>query len=51
LLLHHDKAPAHMSLKTTEFATNNNMVIVPHPPYSPALVLCDFAVFPKLKRN
>jgi hypothetical protein len=30
--LHHDKASAHMSLKTTEFVTNNNMVIVPHPP-------------------
>jgi hypothetical protein len=26
--------PAHMSLKTTEFVTDNNMVIVPHPPYS-----------------
>jgi hypothetical protein len=31
-----------MSLKTTEFVTNNNMGIVPHPP-------CDFALFPKLK--
>jgi hypothetical protein len=29
--------------------TNNNMVIVPHPPYSPDLVPCDFAWFPKLK--
>jgi hypothetical protein len=34
-----------MFLKTTEFVTNNNTVIVPHPPYSP----CDFALFPKLK--
>jgi hypothetical protein len=34
-LLHHDNAPAHTSLKTTEFVANNNMVIVPHPPYSP----------------
>jgi hypothetical protein len=25
------------------------MVIVPHPPYSPALAPCDFALFPKLK--
>jgi hypothetical protein len=33
-LLHHDNAPTHTSLKTTEFVTNNNMVIVPHPPYS-----------------
>jgi hypothetical protein len=41
--LHHDNAPIHMSLKTTEFVTNN-MVIVPHPLYSP-----DFSLFPKLK--
>jgi hypothetical protein len=27
----------------------NNMVIVPHPPYSPDLAPCDFALFPKLK--
>jgi histone-lysine N-methyltransferase SETMAR len=25
------------------------MVIVPHPPYSPDLVPCDFSLFPKLK--
>jgi hypothetical protein len=29
--------------------TNNNIVIVPHPPYSPDLAPCDFALFPKLK--
>jgi hypothetical protein len=28
---------------------NNNMVIFPHPPYSPDLAPCDFALFPKLK--
>jgi transposase len=39
----------HTSLKTTEFLTNNNMVIVPYPPYSPDLAPCDFALFPKLK--
>jgi hypothetical protein len=38
-----------MSLKTTEFVTNINMVIVPHPPYSPCIVPCNFALFPKLK--
>jgi hypothetical protein len=41
-----------MSLKTllgsVVFATNN-MIIVPHPPYSPDLAPCDFAFFPKLK--
>ncbi|UYV60772.1 hypothetical protein LAZ67_1002251 [Cordylochernes scorpioides] len=34
-LLHHDNAPAHTSLL---------------PPYSPDLALCDFFLFPKLKR-
>jgi hypothetical protein len=48
-LLHHDNALAHMSLKTTEFVTNNNMVIVPHTPYSLDLAPCDFTLFPKLK--
>jgi histone-lysine N-methyltransferase SETMAR len=46
--LHHDNAPAHTSLKTTEFVTNN-MVFVPHPPCSPDLAPCDFALFPKFK--
>jgi histone-lysine N-methyltransferase SETMAR len=45
--LHHDNAPTHMSLKTTEFVSNNNMVIVPHPDYSPDLAPCDFTLFPK----
>jgi hypothetical protein len=49
LLLHHDNAPAHTSLKTTEFVTNNNIVIVHHPPYSPDLAPCDFTLFAKSK--
>jgi transposase len=48
-LLHHDNASAHTSLKTPEFATDNNLTIVPHPPYSPDLAPYDFALFPKLK--
>jgi hypothetical protein len=35
--------------EATEFVTNNNMVIVPHPLYSLDLAPCDFALFPKLK--
>jgi hypothetical protein len=31
-LLHHDNASTHASLKTIEFVTNSNMVIVSHPP-------------------
>jgi hypothetical protein len=48
-LLHHDNVPAHTSLKTTESVTNNNMVIVPHPPYSLDWAPCDLTLFPKLK--
>jgi hypothetical protein len=32
-----------------QFVTNNNMVIIPHPPYSLDFAPCDFALFPKLK--
>jgi hypothetical protein len=41
-LLHHDNSPANTSLKTTEFVTNNNMVIVvPQSLYSPDLAPSD----------
>jgi hypothetical protein len=36
-------------MKTTEFVTNSNMVIVPHPPYSLGLAPCDFTLLPKVK--
>jgi histone-lysine N-methyltransferase SETMAR len=29
--------------------TNNNTVIIPHPPYSLDLAPCDFALLPKLR--
>jgi len=29
--------------------TDNNMTVVPHPPYSPDLAPSDFFLFPKLK--
>jgi hypothetical protein len=32
-----------------EFVTYSNLVIVPHPPYSPDLAPCDFALFAKFK--
>jgi hypothetical protein len=35
--------PTPTSLKTTEFVTNSNVVILPHPPYLPDLAPCDFA--------
>jgi histone-lysine N-methyltransferase SETMAR len=50
-VLHHDNASAHTSLKSTEFVLQNTMIIVPHPPFSPDLAPCDFALFLKLKMN
>jgi hypothetical protein len=47
--LHHENAPTHTSLKTTEFVTKNNMIIVPHPASSLDLAPGDFTLFPKLK--
>ena len=49
LIIHHDNAPAHRSFKGSQFLAKNNMAVVPHSPYSPDLVSCDFFLFPKLK--
>ena len=48
-LLHHDNAPAHAAVLTRRFLTDNNMTVVPYPPYSPDLAPSDFFLFPKLK--
>ena len=44
-LLHHDNAPAHAVLLTRQFLTDNNMTVVPHPPYSPDFAPSDFSYF------
>ena len=44
-LLHHDDAPAQAALLTQWFVTDNNMTMVPHPPYSPDLVPTTFSYF------
>ena len=49
LLLHRDNAPAHAALLTRRFLTDNNMTVVPHPPYSPDLAPSEFFLLPKLK--
>ena len=48
-LLHHDNVPAHAALLIRQFLTDNNMTVVPHPPYSPDLAPSDFFLFPKPK--
>ena len=48
-VLHHDNAPAHTSLPVQHFLASKNMVVIPHPPYSPDLAPCNFFLFPKMK--
>jgi transposase len=48
-MLQHDNAPAHVSLLIREFLTNQEMTVMPQPPYSPDLAPADFFLFPKLK--
>jgi hypothetical protein len=48
-MLHHDNAPSHTSVFTQQFLAKYKMVVIPHPPYSPDLVPCDFFLFTKIK--
>ena len=48
-ILHHDNAPAHRAVTTNEFLAKHNIPLLPQPPYSPDLALCDFFLFPQLK--
>ena len=51
LMLHHDNASSHTANMTHEFLNRNKIKVIPHPPYSPDLALCDLWLFPELKRN
>lgn len=45
----HDNAPSHKSLIVTRYLAKQKVSVLSHPPYSPDLAPCDFALFPKLK--
>jgi hypothetical protein len=47
--LHHNNAPSHTAMAVQQFLAQNNIPIVPHPPYSPDLAPSDFWLFPTLK--
>jgi len=49
VILHHDNALCHTLLLVRQFLSNKNIMVCPHPPYSPDLAPCDFWVFPKVK--
>jgi len=50
-MLHHDNAPAHVSLLIREFLTKHEVTVVPQPPYSPDLAPAEFFLFLKLKSS
>jgi histone-lysine N-methyltransferase SETMAR len=49
MLLQHDNARPHTSLKTQEAITKFCWAVLPHPPYSPDLAPSDFCLFGDLK--
>ena len=42
-------AQCHTSLLVQQFSSNKNIMVCPHPPYSPDLASYDFWLFPKVK--
>jgi hypothetical protein len=48
-LLHHDDVPSHTSVLTQQFLAKYKTAVIPHPPYYPNLVPCDFFLFPEMK--
>lgn len=48
-LLQHDNAPSHTAILTLAKIGSSDIQMIPHPPYSPDLAPCDFAIFPAIK--
>ena len=49
LKLLHDNAPAHRSAVVQDYLREQNIEVMPHPPYSPDLSPCDFWLNPYIK--
>ena len=49
VLLQHDNARTHTSLKIAEHTVKLGWTVIPHPPYSPDLAPCDFHLFGPMK--
>jgi len=50
-ILHHDNALCHTLLLVWQFLSNKNIMVCPHPPYSPDLAPCNFCLFPRVKKT
>jgi hypothetical protein len=48
-LLHHDITLSHTSVLAKQFLLKDKMAVIPRPPYSSDLALCDFFLFPKMR--
>ena len=51
VMLHRDNAAAHKARIVTEYLRNERVELLPHPPYSPDCVPCDFFLFPRIKKE
>ena len=49
VLLHHDNASPHKAKIVKDYLEEQELQVLPHPPYSPDLAPCDFWLFPTLK--
>ena len=47
----HDNASSHKTVAVKEYLQEKKISVIAHPPYSPDLAICDFWLFPKLKKQ
>lgn len=50
IILHHDNARPHKAAITEKFLSDNDVEVLPHPPYSPDLAPADFWLFKNMKK-
>ena len=50
-MLHHDNALPHKHQLVKRLLQQEQVKLLPHPPYSPDLSPCDFFLFPRLKKE
>ena len=51
VLLHHDNASPHKAKIVKDYLEEQELQVLPHPPYSPDLAPCDFWLFPTIKER
>ena len=51
VLLQHDNARPHTSIRTMEAITSFGWTVIPHPPYSPDLAPSDYHLFGPMKEG